>query len=86
MNCNCDFGSDYNSWGEFGTYLPLVYGIYYNGEQNVKDNFQENIVVKGDLLFIPESFEIAYVERDTLVLENPELIKVENESLVINNQ
>ena len=87
MDCSCDFGPDYNRFGDIGFYVPLGYGIYYNSEQNVKDNYQENIIVKdGDLLFVPESFEVAYVEGDTLVLENPGIIKVSNESLVIKNQ
>lgn len=75
-NCNCcDFGSDYNAWGDIGYMLPLVYGIYYNDKNQVVDQNpeppeDEEVRVEGDTLIIPSAFEVAYVSGDTLIIQN----------------
>lgn len=78
--CGLDFGSDYNRWGCDGYYLPLVYGIYYNEKKQVVDSTKpdpepepgnDNVRVEGDTLIIPAEFEVAYVDNDMVIIQNP---------------
>lgn len=76
LGCGCDFGSDYNRWGEFGPLMPLTYQIYYGDRNQVVTQNPEppeeekEIRVEGDTLIIPSGFEVAYVSEDTLIIQN----------------
>lgn len=92
-DCNLDFGSDYNRFGCPGYYLPLIYGIYYNDKKQIVDSSKpdpepggdDDVRVEGDTLIIPAPYEVAYVDKDMLVIQNPGA-KVENVTLnFINN-
>lgn len=76
--CNCDFGADYNSWGDIGIYLPLTYQIYYGDKKQVVNQNpnpdpepgDDKVRVEGNTLIIPSEFEVAYVSEDTLIIQN----------------
>lgn len=78
IGCNCNFGVDYNSWGDTGVYLPLTYQIYYGDRNQVVDQTptpeppeeDDKVRVEGDTLIIPSNFEVAYVDKDTLIIQN----------------
>lgn len=79
--CGCEFGTDYNAWGNIGVYLPLTYQIYYGGKSEKIESSgtttdpdagddSEKIRVEGDTLIIPSNFEVVYVSGDTLIIQN----------------
>lgn len=79
-NCGLDFGSDYNRFGCPGYYLPLVYQIYYGDKKQIVDSTKpdpepepgdDNVRVEGDTLIIPAPYEVAYVDKDMLIIQNP---------------